>query len=83
MDDEEEKNILFDTFPLRWRDRFIQGELNKYDDSTIQEIVAFMRYISNKEEQVSESQAAEKKKRKAENEAKERSGRGRHDNNRG
>jgi hypothetical protein len=78
MDDDEEKNILFDTFPLRWRDRFIQGELNKYDDSTIQEIIAFMRYISNKEEQISESQAAEKKKRKAENETKEKSGRGRH-----
>ena len=84
MDDEEEKNILFDTFPLRWRDRFIQGELNKYDDSTTQEIIAFMRYISNKEEQISESQAAEKKKRKAENEVKERnSGRGRHDGNGG
>ena len=83
MDDDEEKNILFDTFPLRWRDRFIQGELNKYDDSTTQEIIAFMRYISNKEEQIAESQAAEKKKRKAENETKEKSGRGRHGDNNG
>ena len=76
MDDEEEKNILFHTFPLRWRDRLIQGELTKYDDSTIQEIIAFMRYIANKEEQIAESQAADKKKRKAENESKERGGRG-------
>ena len=83
MDDDEEKNILFDTFPLRWRDRFIQGELNKYDDSTTQEIIAFMRYISNKEEQIAESQAAEKKKRKAENETKEKSGRGRHGDSNG
>ena len=56
--------MMFDTLSLKGKDRCINKNLNKYKDSTIQEMIAFMKYQSEKEKSTVDSQAKQKEKKR-------------------
>ena len=60
-DNKEEKVLIFNIFPVRWRDFFINGELTKHDDSMIHKMIAFMKYQSTKEKSIEVSQTKKKR----------------------
>ena len=80
LDDEEEKSLMFETFSVKWKDKFINGDLHKYEESSLQEIVAFMKYQSEKEKSIAISQAELKEKKRKDNPNQEQ-GRGNGRNN--
>ena len=83
LDNEEEKSLMFETFSVKWKDKFINGDLHKYEESSLQEIIAFMKYQSEKEKSIANSQTELKEKKRKDNPNQEGQSGGRNNRNNG